>query len=111
MISQENFDGSMYEPSVLPTRLPNLLLNGAQGIAVGMATQVPSHNLAELADAVSLVARDPGASLTDVLKVMPGPDLPTGGILLDKRGMLWISQPLSFRYLLVVPISFQSIFF
>ncbi|PSO43984.1 hypothetical protein BRC21_02085 [Candidatus Saccharibacteria bacterium SW_7_54_9] len=78
----------MQEPVVLPTRLPNLLLNGAQGIAVGMTTQVPSHNLSELADAVSLVAKNPNATLNDVLRVMPGPDLPTGGILIDRRGRL-----------------------
>lgn len=72
------FDDSMLEPLVLPARLPNLLLNGSQGIAVGMATSFAPHNLSELADAVALVARKPGATVEEIMRVMPGPDFPTG---------------------------------
>ena len=72
---------------VLPAKLPNLLLNGAEGIAVGMATKIPPHNLAELCAASVLLLEDPGASVADLLRVLPGPDFPTGGILLGKRGI------------------------
>ena len=77
-----SFDGSENEPVVLPARLPNLLLNGSSGIAVGMATSIPPHNLSELADAVELIARNPDASLADILRCMPAPDFPTGGIIM-----------------------------
>lgn len=78
----ETFDGSQTEPAVLPARLPNLLINGSTGIAVGMATSIPPHNLAEVADALCVYARDPqGCTLDDLLKVMPAPDFPTGGII------------------------------
>jgi hypothetical protein len=70
---QDTFDGSETEPTVFPSRLPNLLLNGATGIAVGMSTSIPSHNLPELADALCLVAKDPNATAAEVLKVMPAP--------------------------------------
>lgn len=82
-----NFDGSLKEPSVLPAKFPNLLLNGSSGIAVGMATNIPPHNLGELVDACLLLIDNPGARLEDVLKVMPGPDFPTGGIILGKRAL------------------------
>lgn len=85
---QDNFDGSQVEPEVLPARLPNLLLNGSSGIAVGVATQIPSHNLSELADAVALLARKPSAELADVMQVMPAPDLPTGGMIVDQKGIV-----------------------
>ena len=76
-----NFDGSEDEPHVLPARLPNLLLNGSAGIAVGMATSIPPHNLNELVDALELVATRPEATLSEVLQRMPAPDFPTGGVI------------------------------
>ena len=84
---QPNFDGQMEEPIVLPTRFPNLLANGSTGIAVGMATNVPPHNLTELTAALILVAENPACSLDDILEKMPGPDFPTGGILCGTDGI------------------------
>src|SRR5574338_72768 len=74
---QPNFDGHTEEPSVLPTRFPNLLANGSAGIAVGMATNVPPHNLNELVDALALEARNPDCTLDELLEKIPGPDFPT----------------------------------
>jgi len=82
-----NFDGSVEEPSVLPARFPNLLANGSQGIAVGMATNVPPHNLAELAAAVRVVAENPNCSVDDLLAKMPGPDFPTGALICGSEGI------------------------
>src|SRR5690606_8314904 len=82
-----NFDGSTTEPSVLPTRLPNLLANGSAGIAVGMATNVPPHNLRELVDALLLQARRPDCTLDDLLEKMPGPDFPTGALICGTDGI------------------------
>ncbi|MCF6178397.1 MAG: DNA gyrase subunit A [Geopsychrobacter sp.] len=84
---QPNFDGQMEEPVVLPTRFPNLLANGSTGIAVGMATNVPPHNLRELTAALILVAEDPDCSLDDILEKMPGPDFPTGATLCGTDGI------------------------
>jgi DNA gyrase subunit A len=80
-----NFDGTLSEPVVLPARFPNLLVNGAAGIAVGMATNIPPHALGEVVDALDLLIRRPKATLEDVLEVLPGPDFPTGGRLLATR--------------------------
>lgn len=78
----ETFDGSQTEPAVLPARLPNILINGSTGIAVGMATSIPPHNLREVAEALCVYAADPeGCTLEDLLRVMPAPDFPTGGII------------------------------
>ena len=74
-----NYDGSFKEPVQLPAKLPFVLLNGASGIAVGMATEIPSHNLNEVAQAVLLLLKNPEATLDDILAVMPGPDYPGGG--------------------------------
>ena len=82
-----NFDGGMLEPSVLPTRFPNLLANGSAGIAVGMATNIPPHNLRELVDALDLEARDPDCTLDDLLEKMPGPDFPTGATICGSDGI------------------------
>jgi DNA gyrase subunit A len=82
-----NFDGSTTEPFVLPTRLPNLLANGSAGIAVGMATNVPPHNLRELTDALVLVAKNPEATLEEILEKMPGPDFPTGALICGTAGI------------------------
>ncbi|MFQ5506985.1 MAG: DNA gyrase subunit A, partial [Planctomycetota bacterium] len=76
-----NFDGGTTEPSVLPTRFPNLLANGSSGIAVGMATNIPPHNLRELVAAITLEARQPDCTLDDLLERMPGPDFPTGAMI------------------------------
>ncbi|XP_042461639.1 DNA gyrase subunit A, chloroplastic/mitochondrial-like [Zingiber officinale] len=83
-----NFDSSQKEPSLLPARIPNLLLNGSSGIAVGMATNIPPHNLGELVDALSALIRNPEATLQELLEYMPGPDFPTGGIILENFGIL-----------------------
>ncbi|HBW47658.1 TPA: DNA gyrase subunit A [bacterium] len=82
-----NFDGSHNEPLVLPAKLPNLLLNGSAGIAVGMATNIPPHNLGELVDAITLIIDNPSTTIDDILKVMPGPDFPTGGIIFGRDGI------------------------
>ena len=83
----ETFDGSQTEPAVLPARLPNLLINGSTGIAVGMATSIPPHNLREVADALTRYASDPeNCTLEDLLEVMPAPDFPTAGIIVQQRG-------------------------
>jgi len=82
-----NFDGTLKEPIVLPSMLPNLLLNGSSGIAVGMATNVPPHNLSETADAVMAVIDNPAVTPAELLKYMPGPDFPTGGIIIGREGI------------------------
>ena len=82
-----NFDGGMLEPLVLPTRFPNLLANGSSGIAVGMATNVPPHNLRELVAALVLVVRQPDCTLDDLLEKMPGPDFPTGAMICGTDGI------------------------
>ncbi|CAA0827412.1 Probable DNA gyrase subunit A-chloroplastic/mitochondrial [Striga hermonthica] len=83
-----NFDNSQKEPSLLPARVPNLLLNGASGIAVGMATNIPPHNLGELVDALSVLIHNPEATLQELLKYIPGPDFPTGGMIMGNLGIL-----------------------
>ena len=83
-----NYDGSLQEPAVLPSAFPNLLVNGAEGIAVGMATKIPPHNLAEACDAASLLLENPNASLADLVGVLPGPDFPTGGVILGRQGIV-----------------------
>jgi DNA gyrase subunit A len=82
-----NFDGQMEEPTVLPTRFPNLLANGSAGIAVGMATNIPPHNLRELTQALILEANDPDCTVDDLLALMPGPDFPTGALLCGTDGV------------------------
>ncbi|NQV04169.1 MAG: DNA gyrase subunit A, partial [Candidatus Omnitrophica bacterium] len=82
-----NFDESLEEPSVLPARLPNLLVNGSSGIAVGMATNIPPHNLSEIVDAIVKVIADPDVSIKDLMKIVKGPDFPTGGIICGRDGI------------------------
>ena len=82
-----NFDDSLREPSVLPTRLPNLLVNGSSGIAVGMATNIPPHNLGEVCDAISYLIDNPGAVVDDLTQFIKGPDFPTAGIILGQEGI------------------------
>jgi len=84
---QENYDGNEREPVVLPARFPNLLVNGAGGIAVGMATNIPPHNLGEVVDACVALIDDPGLSIEDLIGIVPGPDFPTGGIILGRQGI------------------------
>ncbi len=84
---KDNYDGSVQEPSVLPAKFPNLLVNGAGGIAVGMATNIPSHNLGEVIDATLAMLSNPGITVDELLEVMPGPDFPTGGIILGRAGI------------------------
>jgi len=84
---QPNYDGNEKEPAVLPARFPNLLVNGAGGIAVGMATNIPPHNLGEVIDACSALIDDPALSIDDLINIIPGPDFPTGGIILGKAGI------------------------
>ena len=84
---RENYDGSESEPTVLPAKFPNLLVNGASGIAVGMATNIPTHNLRETIEACRVILRNPDATTADLMDVLPGPDFPTGGIILGKSGI------------------------
>ncbi|HEY9877949.1 MAG TPA: DNA topoisomerase (ATP-hydrolyzing) subunit A [Leptolyngbyaceae cyanobacterium] len=83
----DNFDGSQQEPTVLPSRIPQLLLNGSSGIAVGMATNIPPHNLGELIDGVIALIRNPEISFAELLELIPGPDFPTGGQILGRSGI------------------------
>ncbi|XP_026399138.1 DNA gyrase subunit A, chloroplastic/mitochondrial-like [Papaver somniferum] len=85
---EPNFDNSLKEPSVLPAKLPVLLLNGSSGIAVGMATNIPPHNLGELVDALNVLINNPEVTLQELLEYMPGPDFPTGGIITSATGIL-----------------------
>ena len=82
-----NFDETEREPTVLPTRVPNLLVNGASGIAVGMATNIPPHNLREIVEATILLLEKPDTSLREILKLVPGPDFPTGGYIAGRGGI------------------------
>ena len=83
-----NYDDSEHEPEVLPTRVPNLLVNGSSGIAVGMATNIPPHNLREIIDAAVALLNDPTTPLVKILDMVPGPDFPTGGFILGRQGIL-----------------------
>jgi DNA gyrase subunit A len=83
-----NYDESEWEPEVLPTRVPNLLVNGSSGIAVGMATNIPPHNLTEIIEACILLIREPGTTLEQICEIVKGPDFPTGGYILGRSGIL-----------------------
>ncbi len=84
---QGNYDNSEQEPRVLPAKFPNLLVNGAGGIAVGMATNIPPHNLGEVIDACVALIDDPALGIDDLINIIPGPDFPTGGIILGRQGI------------------------
>lgn len=84
---QDNYDNTEREPTVLPARFPNLLVNGAGGIAVGMATNIPPHNLGEIVDACIALIDNPALTVDDLIKIVPGPDFPTGGIILGRDGI------------------------
>lgn len=82
-----NFDDRLKEPTVLPSRFPNLLVNGSSGIAVGMATNIPPHNLGEAVDAMCLLIDNPDAEVAEIMECMPGPDFPTGGMIMGRSGI------------------------
>ncbi|KEZ48859.1 MULTISPECIES: DNA gyrase subunit A [Metabacillus] len=84
---QDNYDGSEREPVVLPSRFPNLLVNGAAGIAVGMATNIPPHQLGEVIDGVLAVSKDPEVSIQELMEIIPGPDFPTAGQIIGRSGI------------------------
>src|SRR3989454_6917161 len=83
-----NFDESTEEPTVLPTKVPNLLINGSDGIAVGMATQIPPHNLREVCDGLIRLIDAPDTTVDELIETVPGPDFPTGGIICGRQGIL-----------------------
>src|SRR5437762_12692456 len=82
-----NYDGYEEEPLVLPAKFPNLLLNGAGGIAVGMATNIPPHNLGEVVDACVALIDNPALTIDELMNIVPGPDFPTGGVILGRQGI------------------------
>lgn len=84
---QDNYDGTEKEPAVLPARFPNLLVNGASGIAVGMATNIPTHNLGEVISAIHMLMNNPNVTVAELMKALPGPDFPTGGVVMGKAGI------------------------
>jgi len=83
----DNFDGSLQEPKILPSKIPNLLINGSSGIAVGMATNIPPHNLKEVCTAIIAVIENPEVSMAELCEIIKGPDLPTGGLLLGQNSI------------------------
>ncbi|WP_284691269.1 DNA gyrase subunit A, partial [Lactobacillus jensenii] len=85
---QRNYDDTENEPLVLPARIPSLLVNGASGIAVGMTTNIPPHNLSEVISGLHLLMKNPDATTMDLMKVIPGPDFPTGGVIMGRSGIL-----------------------
>src|SRR5690606_28844935 len=84
---RDNYDGSEREPEVFPARFPNLLVNGTSGIAVGMATNIPPHNLGETIDAVLALSKDPDITIEEIMEYLPGPDFPTAGIIIGRSGI------------------------
>src|SRR5919198_1435524 len=84
----DNYDGKYREPLVLPSRFPNLLVNGSDGIAVGVATEIPPHNLREVCDAATRLIDNPEATVDELLEIIPGPDFPTGGIICGRQGIM-----------------------
>ncbi len=87
VIFRDNYDGSLKEPTVLPGLLPGLLVNGSSGIAVGMATNMAPHNLSEVCEALNLLMDNPSISLAEIMEVLPGPDFPTGGTIMGRKGI------------------------
>jgi DNA gyrase subunit A len=104
-----NYDESTFEPTVLPTRIPNLIVNGSSGIAVGMATNIPPHNLTEVVNAAIALAKDPSAGLAEVLKHVLGPDFPTGGFLYGKSGIPQAYQTGRGRFLMRAKTALESL--
>ncbi len=91
----DNYDGKYREPLVLPSKVPNLLVNGATGIAVGMATKIPPHNLGEVCNGLIRLLDDPGVSMEEILQIIPGPDYPTGNIVMGRHGLIrgYLGEP------------------
>src|ERR1700759_4992275 len=85
---QPNYDERLMEPTVLPGKFPNLLVNGSTGIAVGMACNLLPHNVGEICDAIVRVIDEPPVDITELLKIVPGPDFPTGGVIRGQRGIV-----------------------
>src|SRR6185436_913906 len=83
----DNYSATLKEPTVLPGKFPNLICNGSQGIAVGMATNLPPHNLAEVCNALLIRIDNPDSTLDDIMEVLPGPDFPTYGIIMGTKGI------------------------
>jgi len=104
-----NFDESTLEPLVLPTRIPNLLINGSNGIAVGMATNIPPHNLTEIVDATILLVNNPQTALPEILKIVLGPDFPTYGIIHGKAGILEAYKTGRGRFMMRAKASIENI--
>ncbi|MCX7699491.1 MAG: DNA gyrase subunit A, partial [Gemmataceae bacterium] len=84
----DNYDGKYREPLVLPAKFPNLLVNGSDGIAVGMATEIPPHNLREVCDALIKLIDEPETSIAELMQIIPGPDFPTGGVIFGRAGII-----------------------
>lgn len=84
---KDNYDGSEKEPAVLPSRFPNLLVNGTSGIAVGMATNIPPHQLGEVIDGVLAISRNPDITIPELMEYIPGPDFPTSGLIMGRSGI------------------------
>ncbi len=104
-----NYDESTQEPSVLPTRLPNLILNGSSGIAVGMATNIPPHNLTEVLNATIALVKNPGAGLAEVLRHVHGPDFPTGAILYGRTGIVDAYRTGRGRFLMRARVAIENV--
>jgi len=104
-----NYDGSEVEPDVLPARIPNLLINGSDGIAVGMATKIPPHNLTEIVDATITLVNNPNAQLAEILKFVQGPDFPTAGIIHGRSGIFEAYRTGRGRFMMRAKASIESI--
>jgi len=104
-----NYDESTFEPVVLPTRFPNLIVNGSSGIAVGMATNIPPHNLTEVVNATIALVKDPHAGLEEVLKHVQGPDFPTGGFIYGKRGIAEAYRTGRGRFMMRAKVAIENI--
>jgi DNA gyrase subunit A len=105
----DNYDGSEVEPDVLPARIPNLLINGSDGIAVGMATKIPPHNLTEIVDATITLVNNPNAQLAEILKFVQGPDFPTAGIIHGRAGVFEAYRTGRGRFMMRAKAAIESI--
>jgi DNA gyrase subunit A len=106
---QPNYDETTLEPSVLPTRIPNLIVNGSSGIAVGMATNIPPHNLTEVINATIALVKDPTAGLNEVMKYVKGPDFPTGGFIYGKSGIVQAYKTGRGRFMMRAKVGMENI--
>jgi DNA gyrase subunit A len=106
---QPNYDETTLEPSVLPTRIPNLIVNGSSGIAVGMATNIPPHNLTEVINATIALVKDPAAGLEEVMKYVKGPDFPTGGFIYGKSGIVQAYKTGRGRFMMRAKVGTENI--